>query len=59
MRNPQMFGNPRKPTRGILLFGPPGTGKTVLAKACAAELDRPFLYISSNNLYSRWFPELT
>ena len=50
--NEQMGGTPRK---AILFEGPPGTGKTYMAKAMASEAGVPFLFVSSSAFQSMFY----
>lgn len=45
------------PPRGILLFGPPGCGKTLLARAVATESEANFIAIKGPEIFSKWVGE--
>ena len=54
LKDPTLLGRfGLRPPRGYLLSGPPGTGKTMLAKALAGEARLPFLAVSASDLSNR------
>jgi transitional endoplasmic reticulum ATPase len=46
-----------KPPKGILLYGPPGCGKTLLARAVATESEANFISIKGPEVFSKWVGE--
>ncbi|KAI5166572.1 fidgetin-like protein 1 [Nematocida sp. AWRm78] len=57
MIRPDIFKGLRGPPKALLLFGPPGTGKTMIGKCIASQSQSTFFSISASTLTSKWVGE--
>ncbi|RJS86033.1 AAA family ATPase [Candidatus Bathyarchaeota archaeon] len=58
LKNPEVFKRMGiEPPKGILLYGPPGCGKTLLARAVATESEANFVTIKGPEIFSKWVGE--
>ena len=55
--HPEILQSSIKASRAVLMFGPPGCGKTHIMKVIAAEIDVPIFHITAGTLLSKWHGE--
>ena len=59
LKNPEVFTRIGiRPPKGIMLYGPPGCGKTLLARAVATESEANFITIKGPEVFSKWVGDL-
>ncbi|VIO89699.1 SAP1 protein, putative [Brugia malayi] len=54
---PDIFKGIRAPPKGVLLFGPPGTGKTMIGRCVASQCNATFFNIAASSITSKWVGE--
>jgi len=58
LKNPELFSRIGiEPPKGVLLYGPPGCGKTLLAKAVAGEVNATFIRLAASELAQKFVGE--
>lgn len=58
LKNPELYKKwGTKPPKGIILYGSPGTGKTLMAKALASQADARFFHVMASDIASKWYGE--
>ncbi len=58
LKHPESFSSMGiKPPKGVLLYGPPGCGKTLIARAVANQSDANFILVNAGQLLSKWVGE--